>query len=132
MWATKEFLLACKALGEAGIRFNFKVGASVARGFADVGEEEFIVLPGNKLLSAYTGKLSEIDSDNVAFFFVLPTVDEMTDALQRSSFDIESISFENQRHWVLRCRHVSSERQLVVRHSQLSCAFAEALRQSVG
>lgn len=131
MWATKQFLALSKQLFDAGLRFDLRPGAALARGFADMGEEEFILLPGRKLLSSYTGKLSTLEAEAEKFFYVLPTVSEMTDKLQRLNYDIDGLVFAEQREWRLQCHHIESERIIIEQHAQLECVFALTLFKSL-
>jgi len=101
LWSSPEFLNLCESLGRCGIHPTWRPGDRVARGFADLGYEEFLVLPGDKLLSLISGTLAACSVEGRAHFFPVPTVDELVQSLVRAGVDVETLSFEEQRQWIL-------------------------------
>ena len=99
MWSKNRFLKECADLKEQGFPFVQEQGRRIARGYADLGYEEFILLTENKLLSLYSGKPSEIPEGHSHHFFLVPSCDEMVDEIIKRGFDIESLQFKNQRSW---------------------------------
>jgi hypothetical protein len=101
MTSGQKFLAKCAALKDKGIHFEFEQGHIVARGYADLGYEEFVLLASNKICSLYSGKISELPEEEKKHFFIVPDQDMMTDKIIKTGLDIESIVFENQRNWKL-------------------------------
>ena len=77
MWASRELLSLYQTLHRAGFRPPLREGRRVARGFADVGFEEFWILPARKLVSIVNGVASELQSEHERFFFAVPGADEL-------------------------------------------------------
>jgi hypothetical protein len=126
LWSNKEFLLACEELFKAGVHFPFRAGARVARGFADLGHEEFVLLTRERLLSLYNGKGSTLEPEHESFFMVVPNLDELIDALQRLAVDIHIIEFKEQRSWALHLKRETEPCQCF-EHADLLCALAQGL-----
>jgi hypothetical protein len=74
----------------------------VARGFADLGFEEFQVLPGPRLLSLTAGTASPLPEEHRGHFFWIPSVDEAIELLEKSGAQIGACRREDGRDWVLR------------------------------
>jgi hypothetical protein len=88
----------------AGSPVDLSAGARCGRGFADLGYEEFLILPPRKLLSLFTGQISELNPEHEKFFFAIPSPDQMVAELDRRGIDIVGLTFERQRTWVLTTR----------------------------
>ncbi len=99
MWSKNRFLKECADLKEQGFPFVQEQGRRIARGYADLGYEEFVLLTDDKLLSLYSGKPSEIPEGHSRHFFLVPTCDEMVDEISKRGFDIETLEFKDQRVW---------------------------------
>ena len=84
---------------QAGFPCAFEQGTTVARGYADLGYEEFVLLSESKLLSLQSGKISELPEAHRHFFFAVPTVDRMVDQINRSGVDFGEMLFVEQRSW---------------------------------
>jgi hypothetical protein len=80
---SNKFLAKCDALRQAGFETELEPGVIVGRGFADLGYELFSVLPGDKLLSLFTGKTSVIDSNERERLFLVPDADDLIKFLQK-------------------------------------------------
>jgi hypothetical protein len=93
------FIERCFALKGAGFSRPFEVSDRVARGFADLGYEEFIVLPADKLLSLFTGKITPLKHEDLPHLFHIPDVDQLLLWLNQHGVDVESINSEDQRNW---------------------------------
>jgi hypothetical protein len=100
MWCSNEYLLKCQALRERGIQFPFETGTRLARGFADLGFEEFVILPVGHLLSLFTGQTSELPDDHKRFFFVVPTFEQLVQYLIQSECSLDRIEFRDERSWI--------------------------------
>lgn len=77
LWTTPQNLKRAQRLFRSGIIFDIKPGVKVAREFADIGFEEFCVLPGQKIVSLFTGAKSELPPDYQEHFFVVPSVQDL-------------------------------------------------------
>ncbi len=99
MWFTKHIFTLCNELKQWGLEPRFEAGDIVARGFADLGHEEFQVLPGSKLLSLTAGTVSGLQADHALHFFWIPSVDESTALLERAGVACISTTREEMREW---------------------------------
>ena len=104
MWSSREFLRRCEELHALEFKTVFEAGTRVARGFSDLGFEEFIILPGEKLLSIYTGNLSPLREEERAHFFLVPEIDYMLAQIDRLEFDVDCISTADRRVWSMQLR----------------------------
>lgn len=77
MSLTKKQIAACHRLYRCGALTQFGPGDMIARGFADVGFEEFFVSYDGTLLSVPAGDRSNLDEGERHAFFLLPTVDDI-------------------------------------------------------
>lgn len=94
-----KFLALCQQLSDKGIRPAFSAGEVVGRGFADLGFEEFIVLPGPKLLSLMAGTVSDLPESDYERFFLVPDADVLVQVILRSGGEILNLNFVDQREW---------------------------------
>lgn len=108
MWFTKEQFAICNELKQWGLQPRFEPGDIVARGFADLGHEEFQVLPGPKLLSLTAGTVSQVQDDSASHFFWIPSVDEITALLEKAGAQCVSLARQEQREWVVEAQHRDS------------------------
>ena len=98
-WSSKEFLQICQDLSELGYKPELNAGGRIARGFADLGFEEYLYLPPDKLVSLFTGDKSTLPEEHRDFFFVIPTVDMMVSVALEHGAEILSIDHVEQREW---------------------------------
>lgn len=108
MWASKSFIDQCFNLQKIGLLLPIEVGSRVARGFADVGFEEYCVLPGRKLVSLLNGKVTPFPEEEQRFFFLVPTTDQITIEIDKLGIDILHIDFVDRREWVVHWREVGN------------------------
>lgn len=80
IWSKLKVLELCYKLKDSPLEFIISPGTRVARGYADVGFEEFCVLQGNKMVSLQTGLVSDLELDHL---FVVPTVEELLNILPK-------------------------------------------------
>lgn len=99
MWFSREQFKVCQELKTWGLQPRFEVGDVVARGFADLGFEEFQVLPGNKVLSLTAGTASPLPHDHLHHFFWIPSVDECVDLLEHAGARCLASERVEQREW---------------------------------
>jgi hypothetical protein len=83
MWYDQQFLEQIATLVEICSLHQFEPGDEVVRGYADVGFEEFLVLPGDRLCSKFTGQVTELTSEKREHLFRVPSLEELTDVLCR-------------------------------------------------
>lgn len=101
MWFTRDHFALCSTLRQLGLEPRFEVGDVVARGFADLGFEEFQVLPGPRILSLTAGTLKPLPDDHREHFFWIPSVDEAIALLEGRGITISDCVREEQREWRL-------------------------------
>lgn len=130
MYSSASYLALCQKLKEAGLVCTFDGGERLGRGYADLGTEEFLLLPSKKLLSLMSGKVTEFPAGHEHFFFSIPTNDELVLALRASGNQIESLVYKDQRDWVLRCGVAQSAFEVSARSLQeaLAQGLLKALR----
>lgn len=102
MWFSREQFALCDELRIWGLAPRFEPGDVVARGFADLGFEEFQVLPGPTLLSLTAGTMSPLPEEHRQHFFWIPSVDEAIELFESRGIQIDSCSREDARTWVFR------------------------------
>jgi len=119
-----KFLKECEALQQAGWKPALKAGMRVARGFADLGYEEFYLLPQNKLVSIYTGESSQYNPTERDFFFLVPDTKQLIAELNNRECEIISLEHEDNREWVL-C--LSSEDRVCFKGNSIKSALIAAL-----
>jgi hypothetical protein len=104
MWFTREQFQLCNELRQWGLEPRFEPGDVVARGFADLGFEEFQVLPGQRLLSLTAGTTTPLPTDHRGHFFWIPSVDEAVVLLEALGGEISLCSRCDAREWVVECK----------------------------
>lgn len=125
MWFSREqFALAAEAK-QWGLTPRFEPGDVVARGFADLGYEEFQVLPSQKILSLTAGSVSALPSEHASHFFWIPSIDEITEILERRGVPCVSCSRVERREWLVEA-HFADELE-THRHSSLHQALLATL-----
>lgn len=82
IWSTPQYLLLSHRLRETPLKFEISGGVRVARGFADVGFEEFCVLGDGRMVSLYTGTIHDIDYEHI---FVVPTLEDLLAVMPNES-----------------------------------------------
>ena len=101
MWSHKKFLEACSKLKEAGHRPQFNQGDVIARGYADLGYEEFLLITDQKMVSLYSGTTSNLPNGHADHFFLVPTHEQMVEEIGRRGGDIVAMTYRDQRTWNL-------------------------------
>jgi len=101
MLSHPQFLKLCEDLGRLCPSDELEAGMKVARGFADLGYEEFLLLPGDRLLALYSGQITPLPPEHRGFFFAVPSPDELVERIIKGNFDIASLVYEEQRSWRL-------------------------------
>jgi hypothetical protein len=98
---SNEFLALCKKLHDSGLEHGCKPGAIVTRGFADLGHEPFLVLPGQKCLSLLSGQKSDIPETQLEALALVPNCDEAVAILAEKGYQVDSLFYDDQREWML-------------------------------
>lgn len=125
MWfAREQFALAAEAK-QWGLVPRFEPGDIVARGFADLGYEEFQVLPSSRILSLTAGSVSALPSEHASHFFWIPSVEEITEILERRGVSCVSCARVEQREWVVEAQY--ADELEAHRHSSLHQALLATL-----
>jgi hypothetical protein len=91
MPTTKEQVAACHRLYRLGAFKQFGAGDVIARGFADVGFEEFFILYDGSLLSLTSGDRSNLADSEKHAFFLIPSVDDIIEEMACLGGIIEQI-----------------------------------------
>ena len=81
-----EQLAIFEELNLSGYRPLIQEGDQAGRGFADLGYEQFLVLPSNKLLSLFTGTITPVSQSDLSGaegskLFQIPSVDQLMQEL---------------------------------------------------
>jgi len=108
MWFTRVQFELCSELKALGLEPRFEPGDLVARGFADVGFEEFQVLPGFKLLSLTAGTTTPLPEEHRHHFFWIPSVDECVANLEYAGVVCVSCQRRDAREWCVEAQYDGS------------------------
>lgn len=100
-WCSNSLLRRFEELKASGCALELREGQCIGRGFADLGYEVFHLLPGEKLLSLYTGSVSRLEPGQRAHFFAVPDCDALVRALDERQFEIEKVEHVKRREWRL-------------------------------
>ena len=86
MLYSNDWLLACSKLKDITTQ-DFEAGDRIARGFADLGFEEYLLLPSDKLLSLYTSSTSKLHPAHKVHFFKVLESDDLSQYLRFKEVD---------------------------------------------
>jgi len=103
MWYTREHFEVAREVQVWGLAPRFEPGDIVARGFADLGYEEFQVLPGPKLLSLTAGTVTGVPADDAHHFFWIPSVDESLQLVEKQGAEHLSCVRVDGHEWRFSC-----------------------------
>ena len=103
MLSNRQYLDRCNKLTDLGIRPSFEVGEVVARGFADLGYEEFMILPGPKTLSLMTGAIVRISEEEKGHLFLVPDIQQLVNLIEGKGIAVQSINYIDHRSWEVTC-----------------------------
>lgn len=127
MWLTKNELAVFQELAELGLEPSFEIGSRVGRGFADLGFEEYCILPGNRLQSLLTGTITPLVDQDKGKLFGIFSPDELIQKIIISGFDVSTIKSPDQRDWNLEM-NISGANVPVVKAKSLLMVCCEALK----
>ena len=127
MWSSNTFLRKCEQLNTSYPAYELPAGQRIGRGFADLGYEEFLLIPVDKMVSLFTGQVSAFTQEQKTFFFPIPSVDQMVDLIQRANLNIEKLEYIEQRHWKLSIRSISDGVEHVLQAGTIEDVLVDAL-----
>jgi hypothetical protein len=90
VWSSSSLLQTCHSLYKKGYLKDFEVGDKIARGFADLGFEEFLLISEASLVSILSGNTSALT--NKEHFFLIPSFLQACNLL--AELQLEPICFE--------------------------------------
>ena len=131
MVASKESLRLFAQLHQAGVAPPLLPGQFVGRGFADLGCEIFAVVPGEKIISIFTGKVVTLTAQDRAHLFWIPSCDDLVQQIIRHDGDIRSIRLVEQRRWEVAVATSAGSVHSTL-SDRLESALAEALLGLIG
>lgn len=105
----KAMLRSFEMLGRVRTLGALRPGMRVARGFADIGYEEFIVLPNEQLLSLLTGEAAPIDASKREHLFEILSADQLARVVRESGCEFGEICFVDGREWRVEVRSPDGE-----------------------
>ncbi len=114
MWSSEAILNRCRILQELGLFSDFGVGSRLGRGFADLGVEEFIVLPNDRILSLFTGSIAPLSEENRQHLFWVPSVEQCIHRIEELNYDLTNLSYVDRRVWQLSLNAVNSSKKINV------------------
>lgn len=94
-----SYLKKCADLGAILPPTEFGPGDFAARGFADLGVEVFCIIGAGRMISAFSGHISDAPSASDRNFFRVLDADELINELSRLGADLAKIEFMEQRLW---------------------------------
>jgi hypothetical protein len=103
MYCSPALFALCHELKAWGVEPSFEVGHLVARGFADLGSEEFVVVPGPKLVSLTAGGIKELPDEHRRFFYWIPSIEDCRKLLEGSGCGEVTCRRSEQRSWIVEC-----------------------------
>ena len=80
-------------------------GMRIARGFADIGYEEFCMLPNSTLLSLYLGTSKPWQDDERSHFFYVPDVEGILQLLAAEGVYVDTIQSDEGRDYQCTMTH---------------------------
>lgn len=119
LYLRNEQLARCEVLKHSGFPQSIEAGTHLSRGFADLGYEQFIVLPAGSLVSLFTGDRSTLSDEHKQFFFCVPTVDALCAFLHNNECEVACV-FEDDEYTV----SITSEQ---VTHESISTSLWDCL-----
>lgn len=131
MLHSPEILTRFEKLFQSGmLSTDFRPGGRFARSFADVGFEEFLILPNGALCSLVSGQKSSVGAEHDEHLFPVLSEEEMIQALSLQGATIVSLEYVEQREWEL-LLHYKGEAQ-TFRETKLQGVFLAALEKVAG
>jgi hypothetical protein len=129
MWKHQSFLKRCAELKQHGYAPEPAPGMRLGRGFADLGVEEFLLLPSGALLSLQRGNQKPLTDDERSHLFCIPSTAECVAEIRRNGYDVETLHYAEQRHWRVAVASEESDVKFEVQSDDLEEAFIMALEK---
>lgn len=124
MWCDPVIFSLCEALKTAGREPVFAPGRRLARGFADLGHEEFVMLPSGKLMSLFSGAVAPLPEEHRKFFFEIPTLTHITEEIEAHGGQLLNINRIDARSWTVTARDANGA---TIEHNSASIDAAAIL-----
>jgi hypothetical protein len=99
MWNDDSYLNKVYKLSRSGFFLDFYEGQSVARRYADIGFEEFMVLNNYELVSKLTGTKSSLVTDEKRELFLVPIFEEAVAWLEECGGNLSSLTKTGAKRW---------------------------------
>ncbi len=128
----KRYLELCQELKRQGLRCEFVRGSQIARGFADLGHEQFTVIGPQQILSNFTGAKSSLAEPEREFFFWVPDADDLVECIQRADFNVLELQYQEQRSWVARVENIANKEVLEFAAPTLLLCLGKSLCHCLG
>lgn len=90
-----SWLKICSQLKDISTQ-HFEAGDRIARGFADLGFEEYLLLPNEKILSLYTASVVPFPSEHKHHFFKVLSTVQLSNYLIAKNLDFVLRTSDNQ------------------------------------
>ena len=107
MLHTKKSLKLFEQLGRMRPITEYALGSRLGRGFADIGFEEFVLLPDGRVLSLFTGNISALDEVRREHLFEILTADQLIAVIHEKGYEIESLRCQDMRTWAGSVRNLA-------------------------
>ena len=124
-WTDPKLLTKFARLREGGIPVFAEEGKRVARGFADLGFEEFLISTGGKLISLFTGEVSK--PEQLENFFAVLEEPDLIEAIVRKGWDPKRLEYRELRTWELTLENSETGATLTFEGDSITSALAEGL-----
>ncbi len=95
----KVMLRLFETLGRAQPLSELRPGMRVARGFADVGYEEFLILPNENILSLLTGAITPLDGTRREHLFPVLSADDLVRTVRGAGYEVGALEQLDGRNW---------------------------------
>lgn len=106
---SNSYLERCEAARRDGFPLLHDVGDVIGRGFADIGYELFVVLPGERILSLLTGEKSHLQPADEQHYFSVPTADTVVEILESTGNVFVEGTRPESREWIVKIQLKNGE-----------------------
>ena len=107
-----------------------RAGEHIARRFADIGYEEFLVLPQERMVSLLSGVVSPLPQGDEDSVFVMPSIERLVGWCGEHGIGIAQVAWCHEREWHVHLVHgtVCCEGRSV----DLQWSFVQAVAEYLG
>jgi hypothetical protein len=99
LYLQNEQLLSCERLRDLGFPQVFEAGSHIGRGFADLGYEQFVLLPNQQIMSLFTGHKNNFPEEQRNFFFLIPDINDLVNYLEENGWECEMLECDDGVTW---------------------------------